>query len=47
MRKWEDLSKEEQVYLYWQYSSDLNLRKDDEPISFSEFSEMMKGFTFK
>ena len=47
MRKWEDLSNEEQIYLYWQYSSDSDLRNDDKPISFSEFSEMMQGFTFE
>ena len=50
MREWENLSEEEQVYLYWEYCSnkdDMFLKSSDEPISFSEFSKMMQGFTRK
>ena len=50
MRKWEDLNDQEQIYLYWEYCCGpcyIPEKKDSEPISFSEFNEMMQGFTFE
>ena len=41
--KWENLTNQEQVYLYWQYLDEC----DDDPISFSEFDELMKGITIQ
>lgn len=41
---WEDLSDQEQIYLYWDYCAAV---PEDEQISFSEYDEMMRGFTFE
>lgn len=38
---WEDLSDQEQVYLWWEYNA-----ANDEDISFEEFNELMAGFIF-
>lgn len=40
---WEDLSDQEQVYLWWDY----NAENPENPVSFSTFDEMMKGFIFE
>lgn len=39
--KWENLTDQEQVYLYWEYCA----ANEEDTISFSEFNEMMEGFT--
>ncbi len=41
--KWEELDNQSQVYLYWDYCA---TTPENEQISFSEFDEMMQGFTF-
>lgn len=43
--KWEKLSNQAQVYFYWEYCANIP-DADEEPISFSEFDEMMTGFFF-
>lgn len=40
---WEDLSDQEQVYLWWDY----NAANPENEISFSEYDKMMQGFIFK
>ena len=42
-RTWEDLTDQEQVYMWWDY----NAANPDEPVSFLTFDEMMTGFTFE
>jgi hypothetical protein len=42
MCEWNQLNNVEQVYLWWEY----NAANPDDPISFSDFDEMMQGFTF-
>lgn len=37
MKKWEDMSNEEQIFLFWEY-----LAATDEEITFAEFDEIMK-----
>ena len=46
MREWNELTNQEQIYLYWDYCANIP-DCDEEPISFSEFDEMMQGFTFE
>lgn len=41
---WEDLDDQTQINLYWDYCA---ATPKTEQISFSEFDEMMQGFTFK
>ena len=41
-RAWEDLTDQEQVYMWWEY----NAANPNDEISFSEFDEMMAGFVF-
>lgn len=41
---WEDLNDQEQIYMYWEYCA---ATPENEQISFSEFDEMMQGFTFE
>ena len=43
MREWNELTNEEQVYLWWEY----NAANPEEEISFSEFDEMMQGIYFE
>ena len=43
IRTWEDLTDQEQVYMWWDY----NFANPDDPISFPTFNEMMQGFTFE
>lgn len=43
MREWNQLNNQEQVYMWWEY----NVANPEEEISFSEFDEMMQGFTFE
>lgn len=43
MREWNQLTDQEQIYLYWEYCAS----NDDKKISFFEFDEMMQGFTFE
>lgn len=43
MREWNELTNEEQVYLWWDY----NAANPEEEISFSEFDEMMQGIYFE
>ena len=40
---WEDLTDQEQVYMWWDY----NAANPDDPVSFPIFNEMMQGFTFE
>lgn len=40
--KWEQLDNQTQIYLYWDYCA---ATPETEQISFSEFDEMMQGFT--
>lgn len=40
---WEDLSDQEQIYLWWGY----NAANPENEISFSEYDEMMQGFIFE
>lgn len=42
--KWEQLDNQSQVYLYWEYYATI---PETERISFSEYAEMMAGFTFE
>ena len=42
MREWNELTDQEQVYMWWEYNAN-----SEEEISFSEFDEMMQGFTFE
>ena len=42
MREWNELTDMEQVYMWWEYNAN-----SKEEISFSEFDEMMQGFTFE
>ena len=42
--KWEELDNQTQIYLYWDYCL---ATPETDQISFSEFDEMMQGFTFK
>ena len=42
-RTWEDLTDQEQVYMWWDYSA----ANPDNEISFSEYNEMMTGFIFE
>lgn len=42
MREWNELTDQEQVYMYWGY-----IESTDENISFSEFDEMMQGIYFE
>ena len=42
--KWEELDNQSQIYLYWEYCA---AAPENEQISFSEFDEMMQGFTFE
>ena len=42
MREWNELTDQEQVYMYWGY-----IESADEEISFSEFDEMMQGIPFE
>ena len=44
MREWNELSNQDQVYLWWEYNADV---PENEEISFQEFDEMMQGFTFR
>lgn len=39
MREWNQLTDEEQIYLYWEYCA----ANDDDEILFSDFDEMMQG----
>lgn len=41
---WEDLTDQEQIYLYWDYCA---ATPETEQISFSEYNEMMTGFIFE
>ena len=41
-RAWEDLTDQEQVYMWWEY----NAANPNDEISFSEFDEMMQEFVF-
>jgi hypothetical protein len=43
VRMWEDLTDQEQVYMWWDY----NAANPENEISFSEFNEMMTGFIFE
>ena len=43
MREWNELTNQEQIYLWWDY----NAANPDEQVSFFEFDEMMQGFTFE
>ena len=43
VRTWEDLTDQEQVYMWWDY----NFANPDDPVSFPTFDEMMQGFTFE
>ena len=48
-KTWEQLSDQEQIYLYWEYCCGpcYNPEKQDvEPIPFEQFDETMKGFVF-
>lgn len=40
---WEDLSDQEQIYLWWDY----NAANPENEISFSEYDKMMQGFIFE
>jgi len=42
---WENMDSEQQVRAYWDYCTTI-LDYDEEPISFSEFDEMMQGYVF-
>lgn len=42
MREWNELTGQEQIYMYWGY-----IESTDESISFSEYDEMMQGFIFE
>lgn len=42
--KWEEFDNQTQIYLYWEYCANV---PENEQILFSEFDEMMQGFTFE
>lgn len=42
--EWEKLDAENQIKAYWEYCYSMD--DDEEPISFSEFDEMMQGYIF-
>ena len=42
--EWEKLDAENQIKAYWEYC--YNIDENEEPISFSEFDEMMQGYIF-
>lgn len=44
MRNWNELTNQEQIYLYWEYCA---ATPETEQISFSEYDEMMQGFIFE
>lgn len=43
MREWNELTDQEQVYMWWEY----NASNPEDEISFSEFDEMMQGIYFE
>lgn len=39
--KWNEMTDQEQVYLWWEFQAGQS--EDEEPITFEDFDEMMRG----